>query len=180
MFDFDVLKISEGSEGDDPAGTGMRDDRSVLGLHTLRLDVQVTEIPRGPALTLSPEAGLVSAIEAMRQRARGAAVVVQNHRPVGVVTDRDILIQAGGELGDLRAIPIGSVMLPCPDPLRETDTVGSALRSMCARRRWHLPIVCSRGLFLGALDIADISLWLRDRLTMISVDAAFAGLDASI
>ena len=116
----------------------------------------------------------------MRQRARGAAVVVQNHRPVGVVTDRDILTQACGELDDLRSIPIGSVMLPCAEPLRETDTVGSALRSMCARRQWHLPIVCSRGLFLGALDIADISLWLRDRLTMISVDAAFAGVDASL
>ena len=45
---------------------------------------------------------------------------------------------------------------------------------MCAQRQWHLPIVCARGLFLGALDIADLSLWLRDRLTMISVDAAFA------
>ena len=57
-------------------------------------------------------------------------------------------------------------------------TVGTALRSMCARRQWHLPIVCSRGLFLGALDIADISLWLRDRLTFLSVDAAFGGLEA--
>ena len=185
MFDFDVLKISEAPDGEEPNGgqifgAGVRDEKSVLGLHTLRLDVRVTDVPRGPALTLSPEAGLASAIEAMRQRARGAAVVVQNHRPVGVVTDRDILTQAGAELDDLRAIRIGSVMLPCPEPLRETDTVGSALRSMCARRQWHLPIVCSRGLFLGALDIADISLWLRDRLTMISVDAAFAGVDAAL
>jgi hypothetical protein len=45
---------------------------------------------------------------------------------------------------------------------------------MCAQRQWHLPIVCSRGLLLGALDIADISLWLRDRLTLLSVDAAFS------
>ena len=185
MFDFDVLKISEAPDGDEPNGghifgAGMRDQKSVLGLHTLRLDVRVTDIARAPALTLPPEAGLASAIEAMRQRARGAAVVVQNHRPVGVVTDRDILTQACVELDDLRSIPIGSVMLPCTEPLRETDTVGSALRSMCARRQWHLPIVCSRGLFLGALDIADISLWLRDRLTMISVDAAFAGVDGTM
>lgn len=179
MFDFDVLKISEAPE-DEGIGAGMRDDKTALGLHTLHLDVRVTDIPRGPALTLSPEAGIASAIEAMRQRARGAAVVVQNHRPVGVVTDRDILTQACAERDDLRAIPIASVMLPCPEPLRESDTVGSALRTMCARRQWHLPIVCSRGLFLGALDIADISLWLRDRLTMISVDAAFAGIDASL
>jgi len=107
-------------------------------------------------------------------------VVVQNHRPVGVVTDRDILTHTSTEMDDLRAIPIGSVMLPCTDPLRESDSVGSALRTMCARRQWHLPIVCSRGLFLGALDIADLSLWLRDRLTMISVDAALAGVDATV
>jgi CBS domain-containing protein len=180
MFDFDVLKISEASDGEDIDRAGMRDERSVLGLHMQRLDVRVTEIPRGPALTLPPEAGLASAIEAMRQRARGAAVVVQNQRPLGIITDRDVLTHACGDIDDLRSIPLGSVMVPCTDPLREVDTVGSALRTMCARRQWHLPIVCSRGLFLGALDIADISLWLRDRLTMISVDAAFAGVDASV
>jgi hypothetical protein len=64
-------------------------------------------------------------------------------------------------------------MTSITDPLRETDSVGAALRSMCAHRQWHMPIVCSRGLFLGALDIADLSLWLRDRLTLMSVEAAF-------
>jgi CBS domain-containing protein len=173
MFDFDVLKISEAGEADDHRGG------AALGLDTVRLDVRVTEIPRGPALTLSPEAAVTTAIEAMRRRTRGAAVVVQNHRPVGVVTDRDILAQACAEIDDLRTIPIADVMLPCTEPLREDDTVGTALRSMCAQRQWHLPIVCSRGLFLGALDIADISLWLRDRLTLISVDAAFAETQAT-
>jgi CBS domain-containing protein len=189
MFDFDVLKISEAPDGETETpgrheerddGRNSRASREAYGINTLRLDVRVTDIPRGPALTLSPEAGIASAIEAMRQRARGAAVVVQNHRPVGVVTDRDILTQACAELDDLRAIPIASVMLPCAEPLRESDTVGTALRSMCAHRQWHMPIVCNRGLFLGALDIADISLWLRDRLTMISVDAAFAGVEAGL
>jgi CBS domain-containing protein len=170
MFDFDVLKISEASEADErPRGDG-----EAFGLTTVQLDVRVTDIPRGPALTLSPEAAVTTAIEAMRRRTRGAAVVVQNHRPVGVVTDRDILSQAGAELDDLRAVPIGAVMVPCTEPLREDDTVGSALRSMCAQGQWHLPIVCCRGLLLGALDIADISLWLRDRLTLLSVDAAFS------
>jgi len=49
---------------------------------------------------------------------------------------------------------------------------------MCAHGRWHLPIVCRRGLFLGALDIADISFWLRDRLTLISVEAALGATEA--
>jgi CBS domain-containing protein len=176
MFDFDVLKISEAAEGEgSEGGDGASSGASAAGLSTLHLDTRITDIPRGPALTLSPEAGVASAMAAMRQRGRGAVVVVQNHRPVGVVTDRDILTHTSAEVDDLRAIAIGAVMSPCPDPLRETDSVASALRTMCARRQWHLPIVCNRGLFLGALDIADLSLWLRDRLTLLSVDAAFGG-----
>jgi CBS domain-containing protein len=179
MFDFDVLKISEAGESEERESDDGHRRGSAIGLDAVRLDVRITEIPRGPALTLSPEAAVTTAIEAMRRRTRGAAVVVQNHRPIGVVTDRDILAQAGAEIDDLRAIPIADVMLPCTEPLHEADTVGTALRSMCAQRQWHLPIVCNRGLFLGALDIADISLWLRDRLTLISVDAAFGDAPAN-
>jgi CBS domain-containing protein len=165
MFDFDVLKISEMEEDNRAA---------VLGLGTVRLDVPVTEVSRGPALTLSPEAVVATAIESMRHRRCGAAVVVQNHRPVGVITDRDILSQACAEVDELRAVPVAAVMSTGAAPLRDTDSVGTALRQMCALRQWHLPIVCARGLFLGALDITDITLWLRDRLMLLSVDAAFA------
>jgi CBS domain-containing protein len=164
MFDFDVLKISD-TQHDDGA-------RDVLGFDMVRLDARVTEVPRGPALTLSPETSIATAVDSMRRRHRGNAVIVRTQRPLGVVCDRDILAQARGDIDDLRAVPISAVMVACPDPLCEDDSVGAALRKMCARRQWHLPIVCGRGLFLGALDITDLSLWLRDRLTLMAVDAA--------
>jgi CBS domain-containing protein len=164
MFDFDVREISDvRSDG----------DRDVLGVNLVRLDARVTEIPRGPALTLLPETSIATAIEAMRQRRRGSAIVMRDQRPLGVVCDRDIVGQSCGDIDDLRAAPISAVMVPCTDPLREHDSVGAALRNMCAHRQWHLPIVCARGLFVGALDVADLALWLRDRLMILSVDAAF-------
>jgi CBS domain-containing protein len=164
MFDFDVLQISDVQANES--------ERDVFGFDVVRLETGVTEIPRGPALTLPPEASIATAIEAMRQRRRGSAIVVRTHRPLGIVCDRDILAQACGDIDDLRTVPISAVMVPCTDPLREEDSVGTALRKMCAHRQWHLPIVCARGLFVGALDIADLSLWLRDRLTILSVEAA--------
>jgi len=167
MFDFDVLKISDDVQSDDDGGP------DVFGLNMVRLDARVTEIPRGPALTLSPETSIATAIESMRRRLRGSAIVIQAHRPLGVVCDRDILAQACGDIDDLRAVPVSAIMVPCVDALRESDSVGTALRKMCEHRQWHLPIVCARGLFVGALDIADLSLWLRDRLTVLSVEAAF-------
>jgi CBS domain-containing protein len=179
MFDFDVREVGElGEVGSTERGARARLDgrlaRVGVGLGAVHLDERVTDIPRGPALTLSPEAAIATAIEAMRRRRRGAAVIVQNHRPVGVVTDRDILGHEQAAIDDLRTLPVSSVMSACPEPLSEADTVATALRAMCARRQWHLPIVCGRGLMLGALDIADLSLWLRDRLTILSVDACFA------
>ena len=165
MFDFDVLEISEVPPPD--AGADVR------GFQMVRLNAHVTEIPRGPALTLSPETSIATAIDSMRRRRRGSAIVVRNQRPLGVVSDRDIVAQACGDIDDLRAVPISALMVPCIDALRESDSVGTALRKMCEHRQWHLPIVCARGLFVGALDIADLSLWLRDRLTVLSVEAAF-------
>jgi CBS domain-containing protein len=167
MFDFDVRETD-----------GVRSMGEALAPSAIRLDVAIGEIPRGPALAMSPEAGVAAAMAAMRQRGARAGIVVQNQRPVGVVTDRHIL-QACGDTNDLRVIPVGAVMAACDEPLRDTDTVAGALREMCARRQWHLPMVCRRGLFLGALDIADISLWLRDRMTLMSVDAALGGAGAS-
>src|SRR5262245_23391065 len=137
MFDFDVLKISDAQ----PDG-GVSE---VLGFDRVRLDARVTEIPRGPALTLSPETSIATAVDSMRRRGRGSAIVVRGQRPLGVVCDRDILAHAYGDIDDLRAVPISAVMVVCPDPLREDDSVGTALRKMCAHRHWHLPIVCDRG-----------------------------------
>jgi CBS domain-containing protein len=162
MFDFDVRGISD---SDEPRA------QDILGLGTIHLGAAVGDVPRGPALAIAPELSVGAAIEALRRARRGAAVVVRQQRPLGVVTDRDLLAHAEfGALG--REGAVASVMAICADPLRGTDTVGTSLRRMCAARQWHLPIVCARGLFLGSIDIADLTLWLRDRMTLLSVDAA--------
>jgi len=166
MFDFDVLQISDV----DPEAERAPE---VPGLAAIALDTPVGEVPRGPAVTLAPEASVATAVETMRRRGRGSAVVVRQHRPVGVVTDRDILGRAFTTIEDLGQMPLSSVMVPCAAPLRESDSVGTALRRMCGLGRWHLPLVCSRGLVLGTIDFTDLAQWLRDRMIALSVAAAF-------
>ena len=56
MFDFDVLEISE---------LRSEEARDVFGFDRVRLDTGVTEIPRGPALTLSPETSIAATIDPM-------------------------------------------------------------------------------------------------------------------
>src|SRR5215510_14777941 len=124
MFDFDVLRISDTDTEAEPRPT-------VASLPIVALETPVGEVPRGPAVTLSPEATVGAAMETMRRRARGAAVMVRQHRPVGVVTDRDIVSHTIATGEDVRDTPLSVVMVPCSVPLRESDNVGEALRRMC-------------------------------------------------
>lgn len=165
MFDFDVLPISvEDPELPPPRGA------TNMGI---TLDTPLADIARAPALVLPAEATVAAAIEGMRARRRGAAIVAAQQRPLGVVTDRDILAQACGDIDDLRDVPLTAVMRPCDQPLHLHDTAGVALRRMCALRLWHLPLVCAQGQVVGALDVSDLALWLRDRATLMSLEAAF-------
>jgi CBS domain-containing protein len=162
MFDFDVLDISEASS---PHAN------DVLALGTVHMSARLAEIARPPALPLAPEITIGAAIEALRRANRRAAVVVRQQRPIGVVTDHDLLSPPDTD-GDPRELPIVTVMTACRHPLRASDTVGAAMRTMCATRQWHLPLVGGDGLLLGSIDVADLTLWLRDRMTLLSVDAA--------
>ena len=161
MFDFDVRGSSDFEE---------RRTENALGLGTVHLGAAVGDVPRGPVIALAPELSVGGAIEALRRSRQRAAVVVREQRPIGIVTDHDLLALADDDAG--RELFVASVMTPCREPLRATDTVGMSLRRMCAARQWHLPLVCGRGLLLGSIDVADLTLWLRDRMTLLSVDAA--------
>jgi len=159
MFELDVREIS---------GVQSDGDRDAFGLNLVHLDARVTDIPRESALTLAPDTSVATAIEVMRRRQRGSAIVVRNQRPLGVVCARDVIAEACNEDETVRATPISALMVPCAHPLREDDSVGTALRKMCASQQWLLPVVCARDLFVAALDITDLARWMRDRLTLLT------------
>jgi CBS domain-containing protein len=161
MFDFDA----RGGDHDE------RRSEDVLGLDTVHMGAPVGDVPRGPALVIAPEMTVGGAIVALRRARRSAAVVARQQRPLGVVTDRDLLAHADLD-AEGRDVAVASVMTLAIEPLRASDTVGNSLRRMCAARQWHLPIVCSRGLLVGSIDVADLMIWLRDRMTVLSVHAA--------
>jgi CBS domain-containing protein len=162
MFDFDVRGAlePEGHRGND-----------VLALGTVHLGAPVADVPRAPLLALAPELSVGAAIEALRRARRSAAVVARDHRPLGVVTERDLLAHADLD-PEGRRMAIANVMTLGHEPLRAGDTVGASLRRMCQVRQWHLPIIAGDGRLVGSIDVAELVMWLRDRMTLLSVEAA--------
>ncbi|HZZ95955.1 MAG TPA: GuaB1 family IMP dehydrogenase-related protein [Jatrophihabitantaceae bacterium] len=96
------------------------------------------------AVTLSPHSPVSDALALLPKRAHGAVVVVENDRPVGVVTEADC---AGAD----RFAQLHQVMTP--DPLVLVDPIDAqhAFETLDKARRKLAPVVDADGVLVGIL-----------------------------
>ena len=56
--------------------------------------MQVKELTRRPLVSVAPDTPVREVARLMDQTVVGAVVVVEGHRPVGIVTDRDLVVRS--------------------------------------------------------------------------------------
>ncbi len=104
------------------------------------------------------------AAERMHQRAVGMLVVVDEaQRPVGVVTDRDIVERVVAQQRDPGITKISEVMTASPIYVREDATIDSALALMRAHAVRRLPIVDSEDRMCGVVSVDDILMQMAEQ-----------------
>ena len=107
-----------------------------------------------------PQASLRDASLLMRNRHVGALVVVEiqggRERPVGVVTDRDIVVAVVAPGARLESIRVGDVMQPQLRVARESDDLFDALRQMAEHGVRRLPVVAADGGLAGIVTADDL------------------------
>jgi CBS domain-containing protein len=104
---------------------------------------------------------VVDAAKRMRTSHVGDLVVVEirngRHMPVGIVTDRDIVIAAvAGDPEHINYLLVGEVMTPDLVTAVEQDSIEAALRKMHDHGIRRLPIVDATGALVGILTLDDI------------------------
>ena len=104
---------------------------------------------------VSPEDSIQNAARIMRDMDTGVVPVVENGRPVGIVTDRDIVVRGVAEDGQLnrpvRDIVTGSVV--CASPDMSTREAADLMSEHQVRR---LPVVENERL-VGIVSIGDLA-----------------------
>ena len=105
--------------------------------------------------TVAPNDSIQSAARIMRDADTGAVPVVENGRTLGIVTDRDIVIRAVAEDGQLdrpvREIVTNSVV--CATPEMSTREASALMSEHQVRR---LPVVDS-GRLVGIVSLGDLA-----------------------
>jgi CBS domain-containing protein len=104
---------------------------------------------------------IVDAAKRMRSSHVGDLVVVENrngqHVPVGIVTDRDIVISVvAGDPDHVNYLLVSDVMSSDLVTAQEQDSTESALKRMHENGVRRLPIVDGQGTLVGILTLDDV------------------------
>jgi CBS domain-containing protein len=105
--------------------------------------------------TVSPNDSIQNAARIMRDEDTGAVPVVENGRPVGMVTDRDIVVRAvaDGGLVDRPVRDIATTDLVAVSPEMSTREANELMREHQVRR---LPVVDGERL-VGIVSLGDLA-----------------------
>lgn len=123
---------------------------------------------REPVVTIQPRQNVRDAALLMRDRHVGAVLVVDGDRPVGIVTDRDLVMRAIIESRDPNTTPVRDVMsagLTVVSSDQKIDDAVIAIRTAGVRR---LPIVDAAGRAIGIVTLDDLVVLMAGELNLVA------------
>ncbi len=117
---------------------------------------------KGNVITVREFDELTAAAQIMRDKHIGYLVVAEPNvadgtiRPVGVLTDRDIVVGVVARQVDPRSLRVGDVMTRQPVVVEEGDSLEGALGDMRRIGVRRLPVVSRAGQLVGVLSLDDV------------------------
>jgi CBS domain-containing protein len=118
------------------------------------------------------ETSIPEAAQLMRKFHVGDLVVVDEidgkRVPVGIVTDRDIVIEIVSQSLDLNEFSVGDIMSPQLISVQEKEGVFEAIRLMRAKGIRRIPVVNQEGGLEGIVSADDILDLLAEEMTELA------------
>lgn len=124
--------------------------------------MNVHDLCQRHVVTVRRHEELATAARMMRDRNVGCLVVVEaagaggGEKPIGLLSDRDIVTNAIAGATDLRLLVVDDVMTRHPVTISSSATVDEALHRMRSAHVRRLPVVDERGRLAGILALDDI------------------------
>ncbi|HWJ32015.1 MAG TPA: CBS domain-containing protein [Gaiellaceae bacterium] len=119
-------------------------------------------VMRTKLVTARPEESAAEAIRRMLESGIGSVIVIDEHQPVGMFTERDVL-RLAGDGADFESIPVRRAMTARPLTIGAGDDILAASQMMAERKLRHLPVV-EDGNLVGIVSMRDVLAYLAERL----------------
>jgi CBS domain-containing protein len=112
-------------------------------------------VPKSP-ITVDPTTPVGDVIKRMVQNRIGCVVVADGDQPLGIFSERDVLMKIETGSPELAARPVSEFMTPNPQTLVANAKIAFAVQRMDVGGYRHLPIVDDGGELVGIISARDI------------------------
>lgn len=121
--------------------------------------MKVSDICKRAVVSIDNTMDINAAAELMRQHHVGFLIVHKSgdelRRPIGVLTDRDIVIEVIAKKVDPASLTVDDLMTRKPLVADETEELGDVLQAMRMAGIRRVPVVDARGALTGVVAIDD-------------------------
>lgn len=120
----------------------------------------------------SKESSIVEISKLMREHHVGDVVIVSHDgdlpKPIGIITDRDIVVELLAKDVSLDTVSVGDVMSFELITAKESDSIWDTMHLMRAKGVRRIPVVNDQGGLEGILTADDLLELLADELVMLA------------
>lgn len=119
------------------------------------------------AVTARPDETVLCAAQRMRDEHVGDLVILEDERPAGIVTDRDLVVRVLAAEGDPSSLRLEEVMTRAPATVSEDSDVLEVLETMRSTGARRMPVLGADGALMGILALDDVLAWLGRQMSAV-------------
>lgn len=124
---------------------------------------KVREVMTDSPRCITPETLVSEAARLMKSEDVGSLPILEGERLTGIVTDRDIVLQAVAEEKDPRGMPVREVASRELVTVGQDEDLSEALKRMASHQIRRIPVVDEDDRLVGIVAQADIAREAKDK-----------------
>ncbi len=118
--------------------------------------MSLDRICKAEVVTTTPDTMVFDVAQTMSAQHVGSVIVVEDHRPIGIITDRDIVTKVVAAGRDPKTVPVKEVMATNPSLININYDPLDVTKIMRARGLRRLPVVDEHRHLLGIVTMDDV------------------------
>ena len=134
--------------------------------------MQASELCNRQVVTASRDMSIQDAARLMRDRHVGSLIITDTHEgkatPVGILTDRDIVIEIIAKDISLHEVSVGDIMTFTLLKVTEDENIFDVAQRMRARGVRRVPVISRLGELVGIIAADDILELLSEELSLLA------------
>jgi CBS domain-containing protein len=128
----------------------------------------LTDFCKAPVITISPDQKVLDAVNLMMNKNIGCVVVIEQERPIGILTDRDLVVRVMAQRKDVANMLVREAMTPNPIVAPEAIGIWELIQAIKKHGVRRFPIVAGDGKLVGIITLDDLIELIGEELSSLS------------